>query len=403
MFDILCSDQAVFLGRVLFLLWCIVFTIAAGRPSPDLIRLKPRTADTVALCVPIVIALTSQLVRGQFTNYQAGQAAGNFGDTKIIIAISLGRNTLVFLPGLSLMLARRARTQGLIWLSRTIGVASVLLMLLTGGRSTIAFATGYAFLFARLTGMRFRLGVSVAAVLAVPLAFLFVFTYRIALSSADLEIASLSELTSIATNTASTLADGGKDRGQAVADFSANVRVRMGIGPQFNAVVESWLAKGPAFEGTFLDGLISVLPVYIFPDKNKLAVTHNFELALQRRGILPEIDLSPTPWMQWLYEFGVAGILIGATLSGRVVRFLERRIIHTQSTFEIVFWTYLLSAIYPAEMTIDAIFLVARDAGVLVTCGWLLAGLWRLATSVTSSRNAAPSSALAPKLGARRS
>jgi hypothetical protein len=244
------------------------------------------------------------------------------------------------------------------------------------------------------------LGVSIAAALAVPLAFLFVFTYRIALSSADLEIASLSELTSIATSTASTLADGGKDRGQAVADFSANVRVRMGIGPQFYAVVDSWLAHGAALEGTFLDGLISVLPVYIFPEKNQLAVKHNFELTLQRTGILPAVDLSPTPWMQWLYEFGVLGIVIGATLSGRLVRFLERRIIHTQSMFEVVFWAYLLSSIYPAENTMDTVFLVARDAGVLVTCAWLIASLWRLATTSIRPRDSAPS-VIGPKLGAR--
>lgn len=387
-FDLRLSDESIIVGRLLFLLWCLLFTVSAGRPLQGLARLNPRTVDAVALCIPIAGSLAIQLASGQFSDYQAGRNSGEASSTTIIIAMSLGRNTLEFLPGFFLLLSKRSRSSTLIWLSRVCGFLSIPLMLLAGGRRAIAFAAGYAFLFARLSGIRFRLGISIVAALAVPACFFFVFTYRTALSNADIETASLSDLTFIASDTAKTLARGEEVRGHAVLDFSENVRVRMGIGPQFYAVVDSWLAKGPAFEGTYLDGLISVLPVYFFPEKNQLAVKHNLEFTLQAQGILPDVDLSPTPWMHWLYEFGLIGIIVGAVISGRLVRFLERRLILTDSLFELVFWTYLLSAIYPAETTIDSIFLIAREAAVLVSLSWILSTTLRLATRLTRTGSA---------------
>jgi hypothetical protein len=220
------TESAALVGRMLFLLWCFVFVIAAGRRLGGQARVRPRTVDVVSLCVPIALALAYQLIQGRFTNYQANDISGDAPDTALVIAMGLGKNTLVWLPGFFLLTSMHGQSARLQWISRILAFATVPLLLLTGGRSSIAFAVASGFLFARLSGVRFRLGVSMAVAAVVPACFLLVYTYRTALLETSLEQASLGDLTSIASSSATNLASRDDRRDQAILDFSENMRVR---------------------------------------------------------------------------------------------------------------------------------------------------------------------------------
>jgi hypothetical protein len=385
--DLRYGEEAIWLGRWLFALWCFVFALAAGRPPERQVRIAPQTVDMIALAVPITLALAYQIILGRFTNYQGTDDADP--GTDLVLAMGMGRNALVCLPGFLLFMSRRVESQLMIWGTRLAIVPSVLLLLLTGGRSVIAFAVGVVFCFARLAGMRFRMRWAAPMVLAIPVFFVIVFNYRNVLTESGLKTVSLTGLTSVASNSATDLAMGEERRSRTMTSFSENLRARLGMGPQFFTVVEGWLADGSALEWTFLDGMIKAIPSALLPDKNDLAESYNFELALQRTGRFPLVDRAPSPWMQWLYELGVVGIILGAALYGFLARTIEQRVVRTDSTFEVLFWAYILSALYPGEATTDNLLLSVRDALALLACGAFLSLVLRKFAVVGSLRSGA--------------
>ena len=278
------------------------------------------------------------------------------------------------MPGFFLFLSQRAQSPTMVLAARLAILPSVLLLLLTGGRSGIAYAAGIVFFFTRLSGKQLRLRWAIPVVVSVPLLFLIVFTYRSGLGDVE-GTASLGDLTSVASNTTAELATADDRRQHAVTNFSDNLVIRLGMGPQFFAVVEYWMDHGPALEGSFLDGTIRTLPSLFFPWKNDLASTYTFETLLQRTGRFPDVDLAPTPWMQWLYEFGLLGIVLGAAFYGALVRLLERRVLRTSSCPELLFMSYILASVFAAESTTDMLVLTARDGLVIVLAAALIAYL----------------------------
>ncbi|MET0385840.1 MAG: hypothetical protein ABW321_07770 [Polyangiales bacterium] len=384
-YGIVYSLEAGVLGRWLFLVWCLVFAMAAGRAREEPVKLRVSGHEIVAIAVPIAIALVYQLMQGMFTAYQVTDKE-RVTDTRIVIAACIGKNALVFLPGFFLLVASRVRQHpGLVWFCRGAGAITVILLLLTGGRSGIAFSAALGFYYARSAGYRVSIVRSAVVLAAVPIAFLLVFAYRNAVQGSEEQVVLFSDLTSMASNSASDMIATGDSRDRALGDFSDNVRIRAAVGLQFFAVVENWLSHGAAFEWTFADGLIRVLPSYLFPGKNELAMNYGFEGALKRTGRVPDVDLAPTFWMQWLFEFGLAGLIIGAVFFGRLVRLVERRIGTTSSVFEVLFWGYVLSTICTVEVTTDILFLSMRDGLVVVSLAY---GISRLIVLFTRSRGA---------------
>lgn len=362
--DLYYSDDAIDLGRWLFVTWCFVFILAAGRAPQHGMRAVVTPSSLLAIAVPVVVALQYVLVRGRFTNYQGGDT-GEALTSDLVFAISIGKIALVCLPGFLLGASVLTETRTLARAARLAILPTLMLLVLTGGRGALAAMVGIVFLFARHAGMQLRVKWAVGALVALPLLSLVMYTYRVTLGASTDETASLEQLTSVASETTRDLAVAGDQRGEAVDNFSSNLRMRLAMGPQFFTVVQWWMESGPAYEGTFQEGMIRVLPNVLFPGKNELAVEHNFELALMRTGRFPWVDLAPTPWMQWLYELGFVGVVIGGALYGLLVRLMERRIARSRRPTELLFHAYLLSVVLIAETTSDALLINIRDALVL--------------------------------------
>jgi hypothetical protein len=374
------SEQAVLVGRILFALWCLVTVLVAGRPPERPCRLAPKALDVFACSVPIVLGLSYQLLRGRFTNYQMLTAVSPLDapETDLAIAASLGKNTLSFIPGFFFLISMRTSNRWMRWFTRGASVFAVLLVFLAGGRSTIAFAAVMFLIVARLIQLRFSMRVSAFFLVAVPVCSLLVFGYRGELGDSAIEAPTLSALTSIASESTANFAASSDNRARTLTRFSENLRARMAMGPQYLAVVDLWLARGPELGNSFLSGMIRAAPSYWFPAKNQLADTYDFEIALLRTTRFPEVDLSPTPWMQWLFELGLAGIFLGATMYGLLLRLIERQLTDSRTIFPVLFWAYVLTTVIAAETTTDMIVLCTRDAAVVCCIGLALAALLRL-------------------------
>jgi hypothetical protein len=115
--------------------------------------------------------------------------------------------------------------------------------------------------------------------------------------------------------------------------------------------------------------------------KNDLAEDLNFELLMLETHRFPDIDLAPTPWMQWLYELGILGLVIGPLVYSWLTRAIEKRIRDGSSYYEVFLWLQILAVIIPPEHTTDNIVVSARSALILALAVASLAQLLRWTTS----------------------
>lgn len=373
------SEQGVLIGRWLFFLWCVLFVVAAGRAHERQSAIEPRALDVVAVTLPIAIALGYQVIAGTFSNYRAGGANPESipQGSAAQIALGIGNCALAALPGFFLLVHRRAPGSTLRWISRFGFAAALLVMFLNGGRSALFYTAVIWFFVARISGMRFRPSLVAAVALGMPLGFFLMFTYRTALAETSSDFSSLSDFTSVATDSTSAVMRQAGARNRAVLSFSENVKVRVWFGPQFFTVVDEWLDHGAAYRGTPLDNVIRLVPTAIFPEKNAIADEYKFESTVLRTGRFPQMDLSPTPWMQWLYETGPLGMIVAALCYGFFVRILDRRAAVTRSIYVFMFVCGVLSLACSPETLSDVLLVSSREVFVVACTGYIFASLVR--------------------------
>jgi hypothetical protein len=368
------SDGALTLGRSLFFLWCTIFAIVSGRVTRERIRLEPRVFDVVAVGIPVATALSYLVASGQFSNYGGGSGVAEARPDGGVLAVStaVGSSAMLALPAFLLMVAARARSVRLRALARACFAAAWVILFLSGGRRSLAYAAGVCFFIARGLGLKFRPSIAVGVGVALPVAIFLAFTYRGALQSSNMRTSSFSDFMGVAMDATETVVIYQDKRSDAVDSFSDNAKLRLWYGPQFFAVVDLWTDTGAAFRGTFLEGLIRTLPSWFFPAKNQLADQYAIEPNLIQSGRFPDIDLAPTPWMQWLYELGFIGIVLGASLYGRLVRWIDIRVARTASIYEALFWIGMLPIIAGPEHTTDSLVQSARNLGFVVGSAYLI-------------------------------
>jgi hypothetical protein len=72
------------------------------------------------------------------------------------------------------------------------------------------------------------------------------------------------------------------------------------------------------------------------------------------------------PWMQWLYELGIIGLIAGPFVYAWLTRTIEARFREGRSLYEVFFWLQVLASFVPPEHTTDNIATAARSALSLV-------------------------------------
>jgi hypothetical protein len=388
------SDLALLIGRWLFFLWCVVFVVVRGRVQVTATRIEPQLADMLALAFPILAALGYLVLSGRFSNY----SGADLGIVKVgssgAVAISIGQSTLLSLPGLLMLIALRANQLRPRRLATFAFFLTWPVLFLAGGRSQIGYAAGGCFFVARAVGLRFRPAVSIAIIAALPLVFFFMFTYRNALRESVTPMVTVSDFVDVAVDATSNVLADEELRYSAVTSYSENTKLRLWYGPQFYAVVDEWMDGGAGFHGSFLEGMIRIFPSWLFPGKNDIADQYNIEALLVRTGRFPDIDLGPTPWMQWLFELGFLGILFGGAFYGLLARWTDARFSRTGSLYEALFWLGMVSFMGTAEHTTDSLLIGARNSGAVIVAAMALGVVLRRLLPSSMSAEAEPELAL---------
>jgi len=384
------SDDALWAGRWLFFLWCFVFLLVRGRVESKRVVVEPGFLDFTATVLPSLLAVMVLVATGQFSDYNRG-AAGAY-EAGGLISVMLSIAQLMVLPPILLMVALRAPGRRVRQLATVLFVLSWALLFLSGGRRPVLYAAGTCFFVARATGLRFKPSVALLVAAVLPLFFFLMFTYRNMLSASGTATASLSEYVNVAVDsTSQVVAANEAARAEAVSGFATNTKERFWYGPQFFAVVDLWLDEGVEFQGTFLAGIIASLPSWLFPEKNEWATPYLLEEFLASTGRLPRTDLGPSAWLQFLFELGIPGIILGAVLWGWIARQAEARTSKTRSLQEQLFWTGVLAALGASEQTADAFVVGVRHLAALLVCTLALGFvLKRLFGSVPMDRAQVP-------------
>jgi len=217
-------------------------------------------------------------------------------------------------------------------------------------------------------GRKLKLHLSVTTLtmvgIGLPLVFLLMTTYREALRASD-QTTTLGNYLTVASDVTSSL-NAKESRTTAFEGFETNAKRRFWYGQQFCMIVDEWLDHGAAVRGSLFAGAVRTIPTIIYAEKNQIADGLEFETALASLGTFPAIDLAPTPWMQWLFEFGMVGMLLGPIFYGLLIRAIERRMSRTRSLYEASFWLQLFALMFSPEHTTDMFALGARTMLILI-------------------------------------
>lgn len=362
------SEASLTLARVFFFAWCLLFTVAAGRPRLKELKVQPSLIDFVVF-MSFALPLAAYLLRsGYFSAYDSASRSRLIAEagSNESIAISIGLPLFTALPPLLFLVLMRMQprvTQTSIVFLGFLGSWGLLFLL--GSRTRVAVAIASCLLLCRCLGLRLRANVLVGLGFAMPAALVLMLIYRSALATSNAETSTVSEYISIASESTGSLNDT-TAQSQAMDLVSNNMRVRLWYGQQFCVLVDAWLDEGAAMRGSLFSGVVASLPTLVMADKNERANELSFERILVQTQRFPEIDLAPTPWMQWLYELGILGILVGTILYAWLLRLLESRMSRTASFYEVTFWLQLFVAVLAPEHTTDWLVLVARTSLVLV-------------------------------------
>jgi len=148
-----------------------------------------------------------------------------------------------------------------------------------------------------------------------------------------------------------------------LAQTRENLAIRWSYGPQFFAVVSNYMSKGPAWSDTWMEGVLGALPTFIVGDKAQRASEHHIEFALVATGRFPDgVDLAPTPWLHALFDYGVIGLLVAASIFGVALRWLDRAMLPRPVTW--ARWFILTSVLWMLAMPetkLDTIIVALRE------------------------------------------
>lgn len=359
------TEASIPIARVFFVSWCTLFALAAGRPARDQLQLVAGRTHLISIS-SISFLMILYLVRGGlFSAYRSGLSAETLvpGSQAATIQI-LGSVLFILLPALFLLIATRQRSGNLRTAAWIAFAVSWLALFLMASRTSIAVAVATCFVLGRKLNLRLNVTALTTVGIGLPLVFVLMTTYREALRASE-STTNIGQYISIASDVTSSL-NAQERRANAFEGFETNTRRRFWYGQQFCMIVDEWLDHGAALRGSMLAGAVRTIPTVIYPEKNQIASGMDFEMALMALGKFPPIDLAPTPWMQWLFEFGLGGILLGPIFYGLLARMIDKRLSYARSLYEAAFWLQLFALMFSPEHTTDMIWLGARSMLILI-------------------------------------
>ena len=355
------DEAGIIWGRVLFLTWLWLCALVVGRSAGHPVRWRLNDSVFATLSILSLVLFTALVANGYLFAY-LGLDSAIAGSIDSVVAV-------VAEPFLKAMLG----VYGLAFITRQPGravaaagfLATLGFVVASGVRNYLVIGIVALVCALRVTQKRpsFSL-VAVGACAAVWLS-VGVVAYRNALSF-DPDLLRRSPLEALTST----------DTG-AITQTLENLATRLWYGPQFFAAVSNYLSSGPALSDTWKEGFINLLPTAIVPDKAVTAQTYAIEFELYETGRFPQVDLSPTPWMHAVFDYGAIGLVVFGIAYGLALRWVDRALIARPITWMRWFvFSCAVATLAIPEAKLDTLVVELREpliiAAVIVGAGKLL-------------------------------
>jgi len=338
MFDF--DDVGVRWGRMLFLVWLWLCAVVVGRAATGQVRWKLHNASYGALAIASLVLFVMLFDNGYLFAY-LGLENAIAGSAASVVAL-LGAPFLKTMLGVHALAFATRRTGRMV--AAGYFLVTLVFVFASGVRHYQLIGVVLLLCLLRATGARpsLRLAGIAAGVTLTLLVLVVAYRNAQSIDPDQLRRAPIAALTST---------DGG-----AVNQTLANLSTRLWYGPQFFAVVSHYLSNGAAFSDTWKEGFINFVPTALFPDKAVAAYDHAIEFELYQTGRFQRVDLSPTPWLHALFDYGVLGLIGFAILYALALRWLDRALLTRPVTW--ARWFVFSSIVYALalpEAKLDAV------------------------------------------------
>ncbi len=322
------SEDAVLVGGFVFAAWWWVYAIVAG-PAPAVAPTPASATSKSVSRLPYfgIVALWAFVTawsafRGHLSNYDQSEfKVGGFDAAVAFFYITL----TPLMPSIAVLAWHRWESATRVPFAIGLIVAAMLVLFLSGGRSQFVYALLVIVILLRPLGAPFRLLWLGAALGTLNVLFIALIAYRTALQDTNRAGSSFVKEVTAASSAVSAVSD---PTSRAVARVNAqdNVKSRLAYAPQYFVAVSHVLARGANLSLTMMKAPLQVIPTVILPNKNALADEYDLENNLQASGSYPPIDLSPSPILEWVFDFGVFIAPFGGALFGLLARFVDGRL-----------------------------------------------------------------------------
>jgi hypothetical protein len=320
------SDEAMTIGNVVYACWGWLYAAASGEAPRSRGASAPAPPEPLAPYVGIFVVWTFvtawSALGGHLSNYDASGSELRAGGVDTAFAFFYIVLTPL-MPSIAVLLARQAHSRGPRVLALAAGGASLLVLFLAGGRIQFVWAFLTTVVLLRARRAPFRPALVLGGAAATALVSVALIAYRSALLDAGRRTHGLSGQVEAAASAVTETADAG-DREAVTEDASENVRQHLAYAPQYFVAVDYVLGNGPTLAPTMLRGLVQAIPTFIEPNKNQWVDEIDLESTMVRSGRWPDIDLSPSPLLEWVFVFGVFFAPLGGALFGALGRWVDR-------------------------------------------------------------------------------
>ncbi len=320
------SDEAVTIGNIVYVAWGWIYALAAGaapKPHGPAAPARPESlAPYVGIFALWAFVTAWSAATGHLSNYDASGSdlrAGGFDAAFSFFYIVL----TPLMPSIAVLLLWQTQSSRRRALALAAGAASLFVLFLAGGRIQFVWAFLTTVVLLRARRARFRPALVIAGAAATAVISVALIAYRTALLDPGRHSDGVSGEIEAARSAMTVAADAG-ERQAATEDASENVRQHLAYAPQYFVAVDYVLGNGPTLAPTMLRGLVQAIPTFVEPRKNQWVDEIDLEATMVRCGRWPDIDLSPSPLLEWVFVFGVFFAPLGGALFGALGRWIDR-------------------------------------------------------------------------------
>jgi len=320
------SWSAIWFGRVMMLAWFLVFAVAVGparRSRTITLITKPDAFTDVAFAVIwTIFALVILAVPEpqMLSSWGVGDSMSAISGQKESAAMVVYSNLVGVVPFVSVFYVIRnqgaRRRMGWFFLAASLGM-----LVIYSNRRTMIFLAALVMLLMKTYGIRISVRkvalVGVMSFLALgPL----LWPVRLLVRNPDL-IRTLDNPLDLVVQVAKAAALDTEVRKAASVAMAENIKEgRFDYAGSYLGTVQWVMDHGPRWGGTVWFGFVKIVPSFMWSEKNEIGDQLYIKTQLREAGIATDADPIISAPQEWIFQFGLLGMIGGAIFFGLISR-----------------------------------------------------------------------------------